>query len=300
MTLDIRVVRTDDDYEAWRRVRLAVLPHERSDTVEQLRRSASRTRLLLLAYLDGELAGHGSADLSQVGGRASVTPRVLPAFRRRGVGTALLRTLADHAATLAVDRVSAVVDIPGTGDGAGSIAFAERFGFAEVDRQVEQVRAIGTEPDPGPPPHGLRIVTTADEPDLWPACFDTFGREVLADFATDTPMAVDAREWADDWPGDPMYLALDNDVVVGCAGLIPDTDKRERAEHALTAVSRSWRGRGLASYLKRLTLHWAATHDVSEVYTWTQRGNASMRGLNAHLGYANGQTAVVLTHPLPL
>ena len=35
----------------------------------------------------------------------------------------------------------------------------------------------------------------------------------------------------------------------------------------------------------RVTLHWAAQNGLTEVYTWTQRGNADMRRLNEHLGF---------------
>jgi len=66
------------------------------------------------------------------------------------------------------------------------------------------------------------------------------------------------------------------------------------------AVSRDWRGRGVASYLKRLTLRWAAEHGVTEVYTWTQARNESMLRLNEHLGYVEGKTSITLSHPLPL
>ncbi len=97
-----------------------------------------------------------------------------------------------------------------------------------------------------------------------------------------------------------MFLALSDGAVIGCAGLHLDTDRPERAENALTAVGRAWRGRGVASYLKRLTLRWAAEHGVTEVYTWTQARNESMLRLNEHLGYTVGQTSITLSRSLPL
>jgi RimJ/RimL family protein N-acetyltransferase len=89
-------------------------------------------------------------------------------------------------------------------------------------------------------------------------------------------------------------------AVIGCAGLHLDSDRPERAENALTAVRRDWRGRGVAAHLKRLTLRWAADHGVTEVYTWTQARNEPMLRLNEHLGYVLGQTSITLTRPLPL
>jgi mycothiol synthase len=88
--------------------------------------------------------------------------------------------------------------------------------------------------------------------------------------------------------------------VIGCAGLHRDTDQPERSENALTAVRRDWRGRGIASLLKRRTLHWAAGNGVRELYTWTHAGNAPMLRLNEHLGYRTGQTSITVSRELPL
>ncbi|MEV6523843.1 GNAT family N-acetyltransferase [Longispora sp. NPDC051575] len=293
MDVRIRTVGSDEDREAWRQVRIAVIPEERCASVAEMRARTSPHRLLLLAEVDGELAGSGIADLSDVGGQISVAPRVLPGFRRRGVGTALLYALAEHAATLGRPRIGANADDP------GSVAFAVRHGFAEVDRQVEQIRAVGDEPLPAPLP-GIEIVTAADRPELWPAAFEAFGREVTGDFALDPPILITQEQWVEDWLGDQVFLAVVDGEVIGCAGFELDTDRPERAEYALTAVRRDWRGRGVASYLKRLTLWWAARNGITEVYTWTQRGNADMRQLNEHLGFTLRQESVTVRRDLPL
>jgi hypothetical protein len=62
----------------------------------------------------------------------------------------------------------------------------------------------------------------------------------------------------------------------------------------------AWRQVHLAARLKRLTLHWAASNGVTEVYTWTQRGNEQMRRLNERLGYAYGQQSITVRRALPL
>jgi GNAT superfamily N-acetyltransferase len=291
--MDIRVVSTDADYEAWRRVRIEVVPFERADTVEELRRDATPDRLLILAERDGVVVGSGSAGRSQAEGIGSVAVRVLPAHRRQGIGTILLTVLTDHLASRGFAEVRAAVDEP------AFLGFTDRYGFTERDRQVEQLRPIGDEPHPGDlgiP--GIEIVTLADRPHLWADCYDRFGREVLADFAVTNPLHISPEEWATSWPGDPMFLALAGGEVIGCAGLTRDTDRPERAENMLTAVRRDWRGRGIAVHLKRLTLHWAASNGVSEVYTWTQRDNDGMRSLNERLGYAYGHESVTVVRPL--
>jgi GNAT superfamily N-acetyltransferase len=159
---------------------------------------------------------------------------------------------------------------------------------------------VGDEPDPGPLPDGVEVVTLEERPELWPASYQRFGTEVLADFAVFEPMQISEREWNDSWPGDPMYLAVHGGEVIGCAGLDRDTDRPERAENALTAVRRDWRGHGIAVHLKRLTLRWAADNGVTEIYTWTQAGNTPMLTLNERLGYATGLTSITLSRPLPL
>lgn len=292
--MEVSVCVTDDDYEAWRKVRLVVEADSRCLTVEELREQDSPDRLLLLALEGHDVVGSGIADRSDTAGAGFVAPRVLPEHRRLGVGAALLRVLTEHCSSLDVPTVVTSVDDE------GSMAFAEHFGFAEVDREVEQVRTVGDEPAPGALPDGIAVVEARECPDLWPACFETFGREVLADFAVHTPLEISAEQWNTTWRGDPMFLALDCDEVIGCAGLNRDTDLPRRAENALTAVSRSRRGQGIAAHLKRRTLHWAALNGLAEVYTWTQVGNVSMRRLNEKLGYVTTRTSITVSRSLPL
>jgi mycothiol synthase len=292
--MELSVCVSDDDYDAWRAIRIAVLPGERCDTVAELRAQDSPSRLMLLAVMDGTVVGSGMADRSETAGGGFVAPRVRPEYRRLGVGSALLRALAEHCTDLGLPAMLASVDDE------GSLAFADRFGFVEVDREVEQVRAIADEQAPYALPAGVEVVTLSEHPELWAACFDSFGTEVLADFALYTPLEISAEQWNRSWSGDPMFLALYDGEVIGCAGLHLDTDRPERAENALTGVRRDWRGRGIAAHLKLRTLQWAAANDLREVYTWTQAGNSPMLRLNEHLGYRTGQIGITLSRALPL
>jgi GNAT superfamily N-acetyltransferase len=292
--MELSVCVTDEDYEAWRAVRLAVVPGERCLTVGEMRAQDSADRVLVLAVKDGEVVGSGLADRSDTAGAGFVAPRVLTEHRRQGVGSALLSFLAEHCTGLGVSTVVAGVDDE------GSLTFAERHGFVEVDREIEQVRAVGDEPAPIGLPPGVEVIEARQRPHLWAACFDTFGKEVLADFALYAELDISAEQWNTTWYGDPMFLALHGDDVIGCAGLNRDAERPGRAENALTAVSRTWRGHGIASYLKRHTLHWAAEHELEEVTTWTQVGNAPMRGLNEHLGYVTARTSITVSRALPL
>jgi mycothiol synthase len=289
----VRPVETDADREAWIRVRRVVIPDESAGTVAEHRARESEERLLLLAEFDGELAGSGLADRSDIAGRFGIAPRVLPDFRRRGLGTALLRELAVHAGRFDVPEASAdVVDD-------GSKAFAKRFGFRETDRQVEQVKVLGDE-QPAELPEGVEVVSVAERPELLEQAYP-LACEGYADFATVAPVSISLADWLRDeatLPGG-SFAALVGGEMVAYSGLVAH-DNPGVAEDGLTVVRRDWRRRGLALALKRLELHWAAQNGVREVVTWTQRGNEGMRRLNELLGYEYRAISLTMCAPLPL
>jgi GNAT superfamily N-acetyltransferase len=295
MAIAVRQVCGDDDYAAWRQVRMAVVPRERTDSVASLRAQAGPQLQFLLAEVDGVLAGSGVVGKSDLAGMGAVAARVLPDWRRRGVGTAILRVLAEQGAEMGFDVVGSNVEDP------GSVRFAQRHGFREVDRQVEQVRSIGDEPAPRVP-DGVVIVPVSERRGLWRAAYRTVGAQAFQDMALTAPLDISLEQWERDWITDPdaMFVALADGEVIGCAGLLPDADEPGRAEHALTAVRRDWRHRGVASALKRTCLAWAASHGVGEVYTWTQRGNDDMRALNTHLGFITRTESLSMHASLPL
>jgi len=295
MAVVVRLAGSDEDYVAWRQVRLAVVPRERVDSARDLRAQAGPQQQFLLAEVDGALAGSGVVGRSDLTGLGAVAARVLPGWRRRGVGTTILQALAERATGMGFGAVGANVEDP------GSVRFAERYGFREVDRQVEQTRAIGREPTPQAPP-GVAIVSVSERPGLWRAAYRAVGVQAFQDMATTSPLDISLEQWERDWITDPraVFVALAGSEVIGCAGLLPDTDDPGRAEHALTAVRRDWRRRGVATALKRTCLAWAASHGLGEVDTWTQRGNDGMRALNTSLGFCTRTESLSMRASLPL
>ncbi|TCO40610.1 putative N-acetyltransferase YhbS [Kribbella antiqua] len=293
--MEIRPVQSDADYGAWRDVRIAVQPDERALTVAELQELETPQRLLLLAELDGEVVGSGLSDRSSESGRAFVVPRVRPDSRRQGVGTQLLRALSDHAVAQGYERATSGVEEE------GSLAFAHRFGFAEIGRQVEQVRRIGDEPWPTTP-SDYQVVTVAERPELWAKAYEQVALPTLPDMDVPSALDVSPQEWATEWINDPsaMFMAVVGEDVIGVAGLMLDTDRPERAEVAYTAVRREWRGKAVASTLKRTSMAWAAEHGITEIYTWTQQGNENMRRLNEHLGFSYGTVSIRVLATLPL
>ena len=297
MSIEVRVAESDADLEAWIHVRRTLFPNESAGSVERQRELAAAGRLLLVAELDGELAGSGIADRSSNLERAFLVPRVLPAMQRRGVGTALLRALVAHALQMNVPGVSSLVD----GNDGGAMAFAQRFGFEEVERQVEQVRTLsGTEEAVSPLPDGVEVVTIEDRPELLERSYE-LALQGYEDMVLPWTVVVPIEEWLRDEatvPGGSL-VALANGEIVGFSGLM-EHDTEGVAEDGLTVVRRDWRRRGLAKALKEREIEWAAANGLKEIVTWTQRGNEGMRAVNEQLGYVYRDVSVSVMALLPV
>jgi mycothiol synthase len=293
--IDLRPVISDHDLVVWAALKSAVVPNE-PVTAEQLRAQPEPERYLLLAALDGELAGCGIADRSSFGGRAFIAVRVLPQYRRCGVATALMGALADYARTLGLSGVNAFV----YADEPHSIAFAESLGLADVDYQLEQVRAVGAEPPPAVPA-GIQLVSLETRREelldaVWPVALQGY-----EDLPIPGGVTYKKESWLRDEATRPggSFVAFEGGEVVGYAGLVEHANGDSVAEHGLTVVRRDRRGRGLGKALKRAQLHWAATHGVTQLMTWTQRGNEAMQALNRSLGYVDKSKVITYQGPLP-
>jgi GNAT superfamily N-acetyltransferase len=292
--IEVRRAESDEDLEAWARVKRAVLPNESAWTVQEFRERADPETLVLVAEVDGEVVGAGLAGRSDVKGRGFVAPRVHPDARRRGVGSALLVSLLKHVAGLGVGNVWASV-----GD-EGSRAFAEHFGFEEVDREVEQVIALHAELPEAPLPAGVEVVSIAERPELLAEVYPLAAEEGYPDLAVDGEVVVKLEDWLRDEATLPegSLVALHDGRIVGYSGLVRH-DSAGVAEDGLTVVARDWRRRGLAVALKRLELAWAAANGFHEVVTWTQRGNEGMRLVNEKLGYEYRTIALKMMTTVP-
>ena len=291
--VEIKPVGTDDEMRLYLDVLAEVEPNERVPSVAEMWGKQRPGRTPLIVYRVGELVGAGFVDRSSQVGRAFVMPRVRPAFRRQGIGTAVLRQLLLLAGQLDRPIACSMADDP------GSTEFGLRHGFAEVDRQVEQLRAIGQEAVPTPPAP-VTIVSVEQHPELWQPAFEAVGRQGFADLALDTHVEVTEQQWVANEMNNPAstFIALAGQQIIGVASLLTEDNSR-RAEHGLTAVRREWRGKGVASALKRHCLAWASANGLTEVYTWTQKNNGDMRRLNEHLGFRYGRISISLEAPIP-
>ena len=293
--IEVRRAESDADLEGWIRVKRAVLPNESAWTVEDFRTRLTPDRTVLVAELEGEIVGAGLGGRADDPARGYVAPRVHPESRRRGVGTELLGRLLEFVESLGLVRVSGqVTDV-------GSKAFAERFGFVESDRQVEQVRCLDGEIALDPIPDEVEVVTIAERPELLEAAYPLARDEGFPDLALDGSISIPLDEWIRDEATlpDGSFVALAEGEIVGYSGLMAH-DKEGVAEDGLTVVSRAWRRRGLAKALKQRELAWAREAGLREVVTWTQTGNDGMRAVNERLGYEYRDVGITMAATLPL
>src|SRR3954464_2768200 len=103
--IELRECETDADLDAWLVVRRAVMPNERAPSLDELKQGTKPNDLLLLAVVDGDVAGSGLSKWLEVGG-AFLMARVLPDRRGCGVGATLLRGLAEDAVAHGYTRES--------------------------------------------------------------------------------------------------------------------------------------------------------------------------------------------------
>jgi GNAT superfamily N-acetyltransferase len=290
----LRIVESPADLETWATLKSTVVPNE-PVTAEQMVASDEPGRLLLLAERDGMAVGCGIAAPSHFGGRAFVAARVLAEYRRRGIGTELMRALSEHARALGRDGINAFV----YADEPHSIAFVERFGLVEADYQLEQVRTVGDEDAPDLPA-GLELVAVAGRREelltaAWPVALEAY-----ADLPLPGEVTYNLDEWLREEATRPegSFVAFEEGEIVGWAGLSTHANGDATAEHGLTAVRRDRRGHGIGRVLKRTQLCWAAENGVVELVTWTQRGNEAMQALNRSLGYADKSKVITYQGPL--
>jgi GNAT superfamily N-acetyltransferase len=215
---------------------------------------------------------------------------VLPDARRRGVGGTLLRAIAGEAVTAGKGflHLSASEARP---DG---IAFLARRGFVEIDRhRIVRLELADAERPPVVAPDGLVLTDLARRPDLV-AGVHRVAVEAFPDIPGSEPMApgdlAEFRARDVDRPGVPpgaFVVALDATTgeVVGYASLLFLVGSTTRAVHDMTAVRAAWRGRGVATAMKRATIAWAIDNGLSTLETGNDEANAAMRAVNARLGY---------------
>jgi mycothiol synthase len=281
----IRPVEGEAEIEAFLAIRAAVDPanpmtHESWDAERD-----TAGRLDVVAW-NGENP-IGCAFAEQMYGDPSstigwVSVRVLEEHRGRGHGTALLRHVSEHVAGFGGTSLVAGT----TSKAADMIAFLTQHDFEEIGRMQDVELALEGLDASYVPPDGISIVPLTEE-------LDAGAREVALEADRDIPsphpiVTGDLERWRERNLGslaerDLSFAALAGDEVVGfgiVGRCVPGV-----AEHYMTGVKRSWRGRGVAQGLKRAQIAAAQAAGYERLRTQNDLANGPMRAVNERLGY---------------
>jgi mycothiol synthase len=226
---------------------------------------------------------------------------VAPVERRRGAGTELYRAVSAWAG----ERGHRELEVPVRDDDRESVAFAERRGFAPFRReQGLMLELAALEPPKVEPPDGVEIVTWAERPDLAHGIYEV-AAEALPDIPGEEDSAIEPFEgWLEHdmrGPGDrpdATFVALAGNEVVGYAKFALTDAQPATAHHDLTAVKRTWRGRGVARALKAAQIVWAKESGFEELRTRNEERNEPIRRLNERFGYRPAPGRIYLRGPL--
>ena len=232
---------------------------------------------------------------SDMADRFGLAPRVLPGLRRRGVGTAAT------AGARGARRALRVPEGQRARRGRRLRAFAERFGFREVDRQVEQVKVLGDEPPVAPLPAGIEVVTVAERPIPARGGLSARLRGVCGLSPRTRPASVSLGTGFARRRRCPSgsFVALAEGEIVGYSGLDGPRQpghRRGRADGRAPGLA----PHGLARALKRLELPGPHRTACGRWSPGPRRGNEGMRRLNEQLGYEYRAISLTMCAPLPL
>lgn len=224
--------------------------------------------------------------------------QVDPAFRRRGIGSALYGRFLDELR----QRNAVLVRATAQESMLDSIAFLAHRGFTEVQRTWESrldvtrfdfARFAGAAERVAA--QGIAMTTLAVErerdPDVLAKVFDLHlaaDQDVPAiDPVTPVPFDVYLATNVNTPTAllDAYFLARDADRYVGVSNLQRSLEDPAILYQAVTAVRREYRGRGIALALKLQTVHYARANGYREIRTWNDVRNQPMLRINEALGF---------------
>jgi ribosomal protein S18 acetylase RimI-like enzyme len=288
---------TDADLEAMVAVRKEVTPEARP-TVENLRFNLDSKPGLtyVVGRIDGEPVACGFVEPWPSFAWGDIA--VVPARRRRGIGSAVLAVLSERARALGKDKIQFEVKQIDE----ESLAFVERRGFERVGG--EEAVALDLDAIEAPavePPLGVRIVSRVEEPDRLEGMYaigvqadeDIPGSDGVMTFEQWKASEIDKPSRRPEF----CFIALAGDEVVGYAALMVFGDE---AHHGLTATRRDWRRRGVAAALKRAEIAAAKNAGFKRLVTESEERNEPMRKLNEKLGFVPAPELSVVTMRGPI
>jgi GNAT superfamily N-acetyltransferase len=259
-----------------------------------------------LALLDGEAVGVGGCMLlpgQEQSVAAFAVNCVLPSARGQGVGTAIYRQVSAYAGSLGKSEL----EFFGFEDDPDGVAFAERYGF-EVAGRIRGLR-LPLDGCPRPsvdPPEGVTITTLAEQPELARGVWEV-ACEAMPDIPYDGDAPWDPGSFeqfvAIDLSGpkyipEATFVAVYDGKVIGYGQLCWSDRVSGIGDHAMLAIRRAWRGRGVASSLKAAQIAWALDNGLSELRTGNEERNAAARAVNAKFPYTPTPDGLIYRGPL--
>lgn len=288
---------TAEDYPALAALLTMVYPDDPAVDAAQVRfiwerGDPARPNVRLVAEQDGRIVGTGYLRGAPPLPDLLLNVEVHPTARHRGIGSRLLAAVdaaTDH-------RLPTLVMVPETDP--ASVAFAERHGFTERDRQSESSLDMASfEPErfasaiAAAAEQGIELTTMADvdSPEVRQHLFKLANR-VTQDMPSRDPMAaMTYDEFVASWleahhsRPDLLTLALDHGRPVAASVINVQSDGS--GFNWMTGVDPAHRGRGLGLAVKVDSLRRAKEAGVTFVRTTNHERNAPMLAINRRLGY---------------
>jgi GNAT superfamily N-acetyltransferase len=292
--LEVARVQTAADLEVMIAVRTAADPDRPPPRLENLRHNlaANETLVYVIARLDGQPAGCGFVD-PWPDEFAPAHLVVVPALRRRGVGSSLLAELGGRALKAGRPELEGEV----VESDLAAQEYLERRGYRVVGgEKVVALDLMALEPEPAQVPPGVEIVALADRPELAEALY-AVGIEAAADIPGNAG-DMSFEQWRAielDRPTrrrDLLFVAVADGEPVGYVSM---DDNGSDGYNGLTAVRRAWRRRGIATALKRTQIAAAKRAGFERLITGSEERNLPMQSLNAKLGYEPEPSRSTLT-----
>jgi L-amino acid N-acyltransferase YncA len=283
--ITIRAVENDADIDTFVEIRRRIQPDNPLPREVVVQDEQKPDHLGLIAELDGRPVGAASA--GKFGGApdgefAFVTIRVVAEARRRGVGTALDLRCSQHARELGKSRLYAMA----RSDDEHSLGYFALRGFEELGRMQDVRLDLSTSVVERSATPGIEIAVmrAEDERGMYEAAL-----EADADIPSAVPIRTGTFEqWRERQLSGMVllelsFVALEEGRVVGYA--ILGRHSEGMADHWMTGVVRSARGRGVALALKQAQIAAAQDAGLKFLRTTNDLGNAPMLRVNEKLGY---------------
>ncbi len=229
-------------------------------------------------------------------GKLSVGVLALPAYRNRGVGTALWKHLCRD-----IEQFDPLRLITSTReDYEEGVRFALKLGFTERMRDWESrldplnINTVDWERYPRRiAEQGIEIKTVAgleSDPDRDRKLYDLewlIDRDVPS---VEPPTKVPFEEFQKVWERtnlipDAWFVALDKGEFVGMCNLWSSQADSKILYVGLTGVIRSHRNRGIATALKLQSIDYARQRGISEIRTWNESNNKVILDINNRMGF---------------